>query len=561
MNNKFKTLILTALMVICTNSCDNPYKQSEQEKVDPTKTQLYVQSFKGGFGSEWLYEAKYKFQDKYQNVEFTPGKKGVQIMITDAKVDGISLRTSNTGNSEVFFNESVYYHDFVNSEYMLDITDVVTGSMNEFGENTTIENKMTQEQINYYKKDGKYYGIPHYAGYNGIIYDVDLFETNLLYFKDTGENGESTFIVNEDDTRSKGPDGVSNTSDDGLPATYEEFFKLIDYMANDLSITPFVWAGEYYNTYIEKVMNALEVDFNGLDQTMLNYKFRGKATTLINDVSDDGTYTYMNPNGVDITPENGHLLWASEGKYKSLSFFERIVKNSDYYTTLSFSPSLLYTDAQKDFLESTPKGKPIGMIIEGCWWENEAHINGYFKQVADFYGQQYAKGTRRFAMMPLPKADNSKVGSKSTIIDTHYSLGFIKSTIAKEKIDLAKKFLMYCCTNEALNDFTVKTNTVKALKYTLSDTNYNLLTNFGKSVYDLHHSSDVVYPYSSEAIYLDNQSALSIHNSYGTKIGDKEETHPITYFRSGKDNNAIDYFNGMQDYNENRWERVFGGYK
>ena len=131
------------------------------------------------------------------------------------------------------------------------------------------------------------------------------------------------------------------------------------------------------------------------------------------------------------------------------------------------------------------------------------------------------------------------------------SFGLIRSFIS------SIRFVIFV-TSISLRSFSA---TVKALKYTLSDTNYNLLTNFGKSVYDLHHSSDVVYPYSSEAIYLDNQSALSIHNSYGTKIGDKEETHPITYFRSGKDNNAIDYFNGMQDYNENRWERVFGGYK
>lgn len=534
-------------------ACKIPGREQEDE-TNKNMTQLYVQNFKGGFGSEWLNDVKVRFEEKYKDYEFTPGKKGVQIMPVPAKVDGISLRTSNTGNSEVFFNESVYYYDYVKDGYLLDITDLVTTKLTEFGENKSIEDKMTTEQINYYKtKDQKYYGIPHYAGYNGIIYDVDLFDEFLLYFKD---DPKSKFIVNETDPKSKGPDGKYGTSDDGMPSTYEEFFMLCNYMV-ELGITPFVWAGEYYNTYIEKVMYALEVDNNGLEQSMLNYTFKGTTKNIINPVKSSGEYTYMYDEvGAEINSKNGYLLWANEGKYRSLSFFEKIIRNSDYYTNLVFSPSLLYTDSQKDYLESKAKGKPISMILEGCWWENEA--NDYFKLISDYYGSQYARGTRRFSMMPLPKASESKIGEKSTIIDTHYSLGFIKASIDPAKIDLAKKFLMFCCTDESLNHFTVITNTVKALNYELTEENYNKLTYFGKSVYDLHNSSDIVYPYSTEPIYLNNQSLFSIHNSYGSAIGSKEENHPITYFRAKQTNNAIDYFNGLVEYNKKRWSRVFG---
>lgn len=548
----FLSLVLSAFALV---SCDQ-YNTQETEEIDPNRTQLYVQNFKGGFGVDWLYAVKKRFEEHYKDTEFTEGKKGVQIMISDAKVDGISLKTSNIGNSEVFFNESVYYYDFLSDDWLLDITDALTTPLTEYGESESILDKMTDEQIEYYNVEGKYYGIPHYAGYNGIIYDVNVFEENLLYFKDSTQ---SVFLVNEDDKRSKGPDGQYGTGDDGLPATYEEFFMLCDYMV-ELGITPFVWAGEYYNTYIEKVMNALCVDFEGLEQTMLNYTFRGKATNIINSVNDDGSYTYMyGEEGVEITPKNGYLLWASEGKYKSLCFFDRVVKNSDYCTNLSYSPSLLYRDAQKDFLESTPKGKPIAMILEGCWWENEAKDD--IKAISDYYGQQYARENRKFAMMPLPKADESKIGSKTTIIDTHYSLGFVKAGIDSNKIELAKTFLRFCCTDKSLSEFTVYTNTVKALDFDLSNDDYNKLTYFGKSVYDLHNNSNIVYPYSNEPIYLDNQSTLSIHNSYGTKIGAKEESHPITYFRSSTSSNAIDYFNGMIIYNQNRWDRVFGDYK
>lgn len=555
MIKKILVVLSLVLSVLGLTSCDQ-YVIEETEEVDPNRTQLYVQNFKGGFGVDWLYAVKERFEEHYKDTEFTTGKKGVQIMISDAKVDGISLRTSNIGNSEVFFNESVYYYDFLSDDWLLDITDAITTPLTEYGESESILDKMTDEQIEYYNVDGKYYGIPHYAGYNGIIYDVKVFEENLLYFKDSAQ---SVFLVNEDDKRSKGPDGQYDTADDGLPATYEEFFMLCDYMV-ELGITPFVWAGEYYNTYIEKVMNALCVDFEGLEQTMLNYTFRGTATNIINSVNEDGSYTYMfGEEGVEITPENGYLLWASEGKYKSLSFFDRVVKNSDYCTNLSYSPSLLYRDAQKDFLESTPKGKPIAMILEGCWWENEAKDD--IKAISDYYGQQYSRENRKFSMMPLPKADESKIGTKTTIVDTHYSLGFVKASIAAEKVDLAKTFLRFCCTDKSLSEFTVYTNTVKALDFDLSEDDYNNLTYFGKSVYDLHNNSDIVYPYSNEPIYLDNQSTLSIHNSYGTKIGAIEESHPITYFRSNTRNNAIDYFNGMIIFNKDRWDRVFGDYK
>lgn len=543
-------IVIVSIILVCFTGCK---PGSGGKDIDPTKTQLYVQNFKGGFGSEWLAKTAKRFEEFYKDYEFTEGKKGVQVKITPAKVDGIGLRTSNTGNSEVFFNESVYYYDFVNDGYLLDITDVVTTKLSEYGENESIEDKMTAEQINYYKtNDNKYYGIPHYSGYNNFVYDVDLFDEYLLYFKDSKE---SIFMVNEDDKKSKGPDGKYDTSDDGLPATYDEFFMLCNYMV-ELGITPFVWTGEYYNTYIEKVMYALEVDHNGLEQTMLNYTFKGTATNIINPVSSNGEYTMMFNDGIQINNNNGYYLWANEGKYQSLSFFERVVRDSDYYTNLVFSPSYLYNDAQKDYLESKLKGKPIAMLIEGCWWENEA--SDYFKKIEDYYGKQYSKENRRFAILPLPKASNDKIGEKSTIIDTHYSLGFIKSSIDESKIDLAKKFLMFCSTDMSLSEFTITTNTVKALQYDISQEDYNKLTYFGKSVYDLHKNSDIVYPYSKENIYLNNQSLFTIHNMYSSSINTKEENHPITYLRAKQSNNAIDYFNGLIIYNEKRWARVFG---
>lgn len=529
----------------------------QTEKIDTQKTQLYVQNFEGGFGSDWLRAAKTRFEEAFKNESYETGKTGVQIIIAPpAKTDGISLRPNlNNTINEVFFNESVYYYDYIRDGLLLDITDAITEPLTEFGETESIADKMTAEQRGYYFTDGKYYGIPHYSGYNGIVYDVDLFEKYSLYFADSAQ---SELIVNPTDKRSAGPDGKYGTSDDGLPATYDEFFILCDEMVS-LNIKPITWPGQYYNTYIEKVINALYADDVGLEQTMLNYTFRGTAKNILNPVAADGSYTYMyGEEGVEITPQNAYLLWADEGKYHALSFFERLVRKSEYYNNICFSPSHLYTDSQKDFLESTPKGEPIAMIVEGCWWENEAKDS--IKTIADYYGQEYARENRNFAMLPLPKSGKDKIGQKSTIVDTHYSLGFIKASIADFKQELAKEFLRFCCTDESLAEFTVSTNTVKALDYPMSEGDYAKLTTFGKSVYDLHKDSAVVYPFSSEAAYLDNQSMFSVHESLYSKIGNKEAAHPIEYLREGQSNNMADYFNGMLIYNKERWDRVFGGY-
>lgn len=533
------------------------FQANQSEEINTHKTQLYVQNFEGGFGGDWLRAVKTRFEEAFKDESYEEGKTGVQIVIAPpAKTDGISLRPNLNGTiNEVFFNESVYYYDYLRDGLLLDVTDAITKPLTEFGESESIADKMTEEQRGYYLTDGKYYGVPHYSGYNGIVYDVDLFDKYSLYFADSAQ---PELIVNPTDKRSAGPDGEYGTSDDGLPATYDEFFILCNEMVS-LNIKPITWPGQYYNTYIEKVINALYADDAGLDQTMLNYTFRGTAKNILNPVEQDGSYTYMyGAEGVEITPENAYLLWADESKYNALSFFERLVRNSEYYNNICFSPSHLYTDSQKDFLESTPKGEPIAMIVEGCWWENEAKDS--IKTIADYYGQEYAFGKRNFAMLPLPKSSKDKIGQKSTIVDTHYSLGFIKASIADYKKELAKEFLRFCCTDESLAEFTVSTNTVKALDYPVSGENYNKLTTFGKSVYDLHKSSDIVYPFSAEPAYLDNQSLFSVHESYYSKIGNKESAHPIEYLREGQSNNVIDFFNGMIVYNRERWDRVFGGY-
>ena len=144
---KLLALSVFAVMVsVSLTGCGGPWRDDEEynQKVDTTKSQLYVQNFKGGFGSDWLYAVASRFEELYKDEEFESGKKGVQIMISPAKVDGLTLLSSiNASNSEMFFNESVYYYDYLAKDVLLDITDAMTTPLTEFGEDESIVDKMT----------------------------------------------------------------------------------------------------------------------------------------------------------------------------------------------------------------------------------------------------------------------------------------------------------------------------------------------------------------------------------------------------------------------------------
>ena len=160
-----KKLIKLLCLVLCVVIAGSTFigcGGDSGKKVDKNKTQLYVSNYDGGFGDEWLYSAKENFEALYENESFEEGKTGVQVWITPSELNGPSLINSVLGAREqVFIAQSVYYYDYLSSGCMLDISDVVTGSLNEFGEDNTIENKLLKEQQDFLKVGGKYYAVPH----------------------------------------------------------------------------------------------------------------------------------------------------------------------------------------------------------------------------------------------------------------------------------------------------------------------------------------------------------------------------------------------------------------
>lgn len=567
MKKIYKTIIALVMSVVAMSSvvaCSG--RDDDIETIDSSKTQLEISNFNGGFGGEWLEIAKARFEELYKDTSFEEGKVGVQVRITPTKDQGTALADlMSTSGMHIYFTQGIDYYDCVNRGLLADITDVVTGSLSDYGENKTIESKFNDQQKSFLKtSENKYYGIPHYASYDGIQYDVDLFEEKGFYFAadpnvDANttkyntwlDNGNNGFIMDKTDTRSNGPDGKPNTSDDGLPATYEEFYKLLDYIV-DGGCTPFVWTGQFRSDYIKGLISSLAVDYEGYDQMMLNYTFNGTATHLVKSIDDNGNVTFEEPTQIDNT--NGYMMLKSAGRYYGMSFYQQITSKSTYYNSSCFNETVSHLGAQQEFLFSRPEAKkPIAMLAEGSYWVNESKDT--FATIAAQYDEEYSIMNRKLGMMPLPKVSEKQIGEGQTVQDGLSSYCLINATCTGVHLDLAKKFLKFVNTDESLREFTVTTNSPKSLNYDLTESDLEKLSYYGKCIWNIKETSDVVYPVSTNSIFMSNSHALMY-----TMLIDVEQYDPAADWLRGTNSSASklsasDYFFKLQNqYGETWWK-------
>lgn len=232
--------------------------RDEGEAIDTNRTQLYVSTYAGGYGADWLYSLKDRFEEAFKDESYETGKTGVQIIVDEGEASGASIALSANSN-EVIFTESVPYYNWVKSKSIVDISDVVADIVEQNGVDLYQSQKDALTAL-----DGAYYAIPHYEGYYGLVYDKDLFNNKSLYF-----STEGTF-TNASGNRTVGPDGktgvidgVDYTLDDGLPATWEEFFTLCQYMKIYRSVTPFILAGGCADSYSRRFLDRICTAYMG----------------------------------------------------------------------------------------------------------------------------------------------------------------------------------------------------------------------------------------------------------------------------------------------------------
>ena len=172
---------------------------------------------------------------------------------------------------------------------------------------------------------------------------------------------------------------------------------------------------------------------------------------------------------------------------------------------------MTHLEMQEEFLKSRFNAKAdLAMLIDGNWWEREAAA--VWTEMEKTPGA--AQSERNLGFMPLPFLNESLVGAKRTLVDANYSAAFIKAGIAEEKIPLAKLFLQFTSTEAELQQFTTCVGQPRNFIYDLTDEQYNSLSTFQKTVWDLKYEADVVYPYSDSPLYSANPSSFKYNHFY-----------------------------------------------
>lgn len=510
--------LITATSVACTPA------GAQGEKVDTSKTQINVSHYLGGVGQAWIDKIETEFEELYKDYQGENGKVGVQIIVNHHKKEGDTLADDIKSNpDEVYFTDKSKYHDMVTQGSLLDLTSIITA---EDANGVSLEERLSEQQQGYYKRNNKYYALPHYESFGGLFYNRNLFNDRKLYFAKGGVPSEYCDFVKQNNAnpatgsaptsaidysytnyageRSAGPDGKYGTEDDGLPATFDEFFALCDYMVGEKSITPFTWSGQFGKAYIHYLMKAIWADVEGSNGVSAAYDFSGDDIKIVEEVRNDGTVTFKT---VDITNENAYLTYQSEGQYRAYEFVIKMLSKGEYLTDNSDKGlSHTHTQAQREFILSefepakwTAENRRIAMIVEGNYWENEARDMGIFDSVPQGKSTSYG-------YMPVPKVDESRIGTKSTITEEQGNIAFIRGNVAENKKQLLLDFLAYCYSEAKLIEFTQLSGMTRGLQYNLENISGVGITDMAKSLINAKKNADMVYMVSGNPLYVNHQT-------------------------------------------------------
>ena len=539
MKNKY--LILTSIgvlgMLLGGTGCKGR-KSNNNSQHDPTKAHISVATLDKGIGTAWLTNAAKEFEELYKDAtNFEEGKTGVEVSVVGSTSYNGAYIENNALNEDIYFTEGIAYRELSRNGKFLDLTETVNAQLSDYGENKTIMSKIDDTLADYLTVDGKVYGIPFYDSFYGMVYDMDLWDDESLYLSKDGK-----FVKRSGDL-SLGTDNQAGTLDDGLPATYEEFGKLFNKLL-DKEIIPFI-ASEKGIEYTANYLFNVFADYEGVENMKLTLTLDGTANDLVAQ-GWDGTGDIPLQGATTITNDNGYELQRQVGRYKTLKFFNDVIVSSPNNYNKKLEQS--HISAQSSFINGKQLGKPIAMIIEGSWWENEA------KSAFATYEKNYGKKSN-YAIMPIPFENAEKAAAsdyKHTYLSLSQSFGIVSKS--SQNKDLALEFMKFLHTDKMLSKFTKDTSITRPLNYEISEEDQAQLTTYAKSLIDLKKTANVFYPYSSNQLQLDNNVYFNAFNwTWHTIIGGQEYRHPWMYFTTVDNPSPLAYFNGQYKYFSDLW--------
>lgn len=534
--NDMKKILCAALAVLLAcgafTGCN---RDSGAEAIDPNRTQIYVGVYDGGLGTDWINAADVAFEAKYPQYQ-------VIVDPSKAQYDGQTLYDNYSSyRQDIFFIDYIddsLYRRFVNSGCLLDIGAAMTETLTEFGEEESVYDKITPFLKDYYKsEDDTMYALPWYQASYQIIYDKQLFADNNLYVDPDGR-------WNDGSNKSVGQDGIAETYDDGLPETMSDFFRLMDRML-DTGITPLTWTGED-DYYFTSMLLNLFAKYEGYDDFILNFTLEGTDSDL-SEVHLADAYRLRN---------------GQSGKRYALEFAERLIRERggtagqlNYYSGQTFGLTQDNVAAQNEFLYSAVRtsSNPIGMLVEGTWWEKEARST--FDTMAQRYGDEYAYGTREFGVMPLPIADDQTFTKNTVACVSGRSMVFVNSNVKNKTANAANTsveegamlFLQFLHTDDMLSRTTALSNTPRPYDCEMSQTDLDAMTPYGREYVEYCESSELVFDNIPLHDFLESEGAeyIGYMRQFRSMINGVEFIGPARQFRTNSSVTVESWLTGM----------------
>lgn len=531
---KLKKIGTILLALAMSAACLSAFIGCSNKENDPGT--IYVKMYNGGFGTSWLSKAAEEYK----------ALTGTSVSIKTYKNEGMSPANLKSDNSELFFLQDAHYYTHVEAGVLADISEAIRGK-NPYESGKTVESKLNADQQDFLQYNGSYYGLTHYIGNWGIVYDVELFENNGYYFKQGQDQNETytglserevraKFVSSASDAKGYGPDGKTGTIDgvdysldDGLPATYADFWILCQRIINTNNI-PIIWSGLQRGTYVTSLMTSLISDYLGKDGMLKTFNFKeGETIGELANFDDEGNI--LNWNGsATFDGTNGYEIYRQKAYYEGLSFMKELMDNHEKYGNgYGTSDNFVYTDAQDQFIRSVTADQKIAMIVEGQWWENEASATFAAMANAD---EKYSRANRRFGWMTLPKANKEKVaeGNKPTLLNTMDAICAVRASVGEEKLAKIIDFIQFLNTDEQLVKFTQETSAMRGLNYSLTDEEMAGLSNFSQSVVRYTQNADVLYTESNATEYRYNLYDTNSYDRYPYNYGGTSALRPTLLF-------------------------------
>ena len=268
------------------------------EKVDPNKTQLYIDFYNSGFGSDWIDYAEKEFEATHPDIQIFVNK-------TDSSTAmQVSDLNSAKPSASIYFGLTALFNDAINVGSCADLSDLLDRKP-DGEEGKTIAEKTND--LDLWKKVGAradgtpgIYMLPNNEGFSGQVFDYDLFVgSGWLYFAQNTEEVKSELtkqgityseslgrLIFEDSKERTnyepgdyimraGKDGKYGTYDDGQPITEQEYRSMLQKIRNDAGRPAFVWTGKHSLSYTQPTAQAVLAQHLGETGMKTYYEYTG----------------------------------------------------------------------------------------------------------------------------------------------------------------------------------------------------------------------------------------------------------------------------------------------